>query len=109
MRTEIIKVNNEEYRIRMHYENRKSVHASIGKKQINIRIPISLNREEQLKELTKMKAWVIKKLQESPDRFKKQWKEYKNGEILKVGDTDYIINIGSKDNKRSSFKYSKIA
>lgn len=102
MKTETIEVNGKKYLINIHFENRNNTKASIGKKFINIRIPLCIDREEQSKQLTKMKSWLIKKLQENPERFKSKQKEYKDKEILKVGNEEYLIRINFKENEGSS-------
>ncbi|MBI2673230.1 M48 family metallopeptidase [Candidatus Woesearchaeota archaeon] len=102
MKIETLEVNGVSYQVRIHYENRNNTHASVGKKEINIRIPIFLNREEMFKQLLKMKWWVKNKLEENQEKFKQEIKEYKNNEILKVGNEEYILNIAFMPKQTSS-------
>ena len=100
MQEENINVNGINYPLKIFYETRNSVRASIGKNGVIIRIPISLNTEEQFKEIIKMKTWAMKKIQEKPIKF--QQKEYKDGEGINVGNKNYILSIVFKDKDGSS-------
>ena len=103
MRTEIIEVNEHKFLVKIHYEIRKNSTASISPKAVNIRIPLNINREEQFRQIVKMKSWVIKKLQEDFATFKPTpKKQYCHGDIIKVGDTNYILNISFKNKNSSS-------
>lgn len=103
MRIETIEINNVKYPVRIHYEQRDSARVSIGKKAVIIRIPLSLSREEQFRELLKMKVWARSKLLEEPEKFKpKEQHIYTNGEILKVGEEEFKLNISFKEKQSSS-------
>lgn len=103
MKTETLEVNGTEHLVKIHYEKRNNSRASIGKKAINIRIPSFLRRKNRLKELLKLKNWAKNKIQENPHKFKPvPQKEYRNGDTLKVGGTEYSLNIKFKDKKSSS-------
>lgn len=102
MKTEIINVNGTNYVLEIHYENRNNTKVSIGKKAIYIRVPRCLNREEMFKQVMEMKSWAIKKIQENPERFKQEThNEYKNDDVLKIGDEEYKLSI-IFENKQSS-------
>ncbi|MEA2054874.1 MAG: M48 family metallopeptidase, partial [Candidatus Thermoplasmatota archaeon] len=59
--------------------------------------------EERFRQLMKMKVWARNKLKENPHRFRpERQKEYKDGDILKVGDEEYTLKIEFKDKKSSS-------
>lgn len=103
MNAETLEVNGAKHVVKIFYERRKNTTVSLGKKAIYIRIPITLNREERFRHLLKMKAWARKKLQENPKKYRpKPTKEYKDGDILKVGDKEYLLKIEFKDKKSSS-------
>lgn len=103
MRIEIIEINGHKLLVKIHYEVRKNSTVSISQKAVNIRIPLNMNREEQFRQLLKMKSWAIKKLQEDFDRFKPiPQKQYKDGDILTVGDANYKLNISFKNKNSSS-------
>lgn len=108
MKTETIDVNGKEYLVKIYYENRNNSRVSIGKQAINIRLPSFLNREERFKQLFRMKVWARKKLIENPEKFKQEiQKQYRNGDILKVGNKEYRLKIDFKDKKNSSARIIK--
>jgi len=103
MRREVLEVNGTAYPVNIHFENRDNSTVSIRKKSINIRVPISINREQMFKEIIKMKAWAKEKILEEPDRFKEaQKKTYKRGDELKIGDKLYKLDIDFRDKESSS-------
>ena len=108
MRVDPLEINGNVYQVKIHYETRNNSRISIGRKAINIRISNFLNREERFKELMKMKIWARNKLMENPDKFKQEaQKEYKNGEILKIGNEEYLLNIMLRDKQSSSARISE--
>ena len=105
MEEEMINIKGTDYKINIYHERRRSVRASISRDLINIRIPQHLNRAEQEKHLLKMKSWIIKKISKNPDRFKQiPQKEYNDGDILKVGNEDYILKLNFLSKQSSSAK-----
>ena len=103
MKTEKINVAGAEYLVKIHYEKRNNARVSVNRNAVNIRIPFSFSREEQFKQVLKMKAWAIKKLQENPSRFKQEiQKEYKDGDVLKVGEEEYNLRIEFRNKASSS-------
>jgi hypothetical protein len=101
--TDTLEVNGNQCLVKIHYEKRSNSTVSIGKRDINIRLPSFLKREDKLKQLTKMKMWAINKLKENPNLFRKEvQREYNHGDILKVGDKEFILNIDYRNNKGSS-------
>lgn len=101
MKTDYLEVNGINYMVKIFHENRQSSTVSIGKKSINIRIPLSMNREEQFRNTLKMKQWAKEKLEKNPPK-KEKVKEYTNGELLKVGDVEYKLNISFVSKQSSS-------
>jgi predicted metal-dependent hydrolase len=105
IKTDTFELNGNKYLVKIHYENRSNSTVSIGKRAIHIRIPSSLSREDRLKQLMKMKMWAINKLKENPNLLRKEvQREYNDGDILKVGDKEFILNIDYKSKKGSSGK-----
>ncbi len=103
MQNALIEVNENKYMVKVHFEHRHNSTVSIGKTAINIRIPNFLNRDERARELLRMKMWAISKIKEKPEMFKPEpQKDYKDGDILKVGDDEYTLNIEFKDKQSSS-------
>lgn len=103
MEVEILEVDGIKYTIKIYYEKRNNCTATIRKTAINIRIPSVLNSKQRSKELIKLKRWAVNKLMEDPEKFKPEiQKEYKNGDILKIDQEEYILRIRFKDKKGSS-------
>ena len=102
---DVLEVNDISYSVKIHYEKRNNSRVSIGKKEINIRVPLFLNREEMSREVLKLKTWARNKLKENPDRFKQEdRRKYIDEERLKIGDEEYILKIRFKDKQNSSAK-----
>lgn len=103
MRTEAIEVNGHKFLVKIYHQLRNNSAVSISQKAVNIRIPLNMNREEQFRQLLKMKSWAIKKLQEDFDRFKPMpQKQYNDGDILTIDNTNYKLNIYFKNKNSSS-------
>ena len=103
MRIETIEVHGHKFLVKVHYEIRKNSTDSMSQKAVSIRIPLNMNREEQFRQLLKMKSWAIKKLQEDFDKFKpKPQKQYNDGDVIMVGDTNYKLSIYFKNKNSSS-------
>lgn len=108
MKTETIEIDGKTYFVRVHYENRPQARASIGRNTVNIRLPISIGRGEQFRQLLEMKKWVIDRLKESPEKFKpKEQKQYDDGEKLKIGEEEFTLKIDFKDKNSSSARIIK--
>ena len=106
METEILEVNGIDYLVKIHYENRSNSRVSIRRTAINIRIPSFLSREEKANQLSKMKTWAKNKIMKNPEKFRpKPQKEYKNGDILKIGDEEFTLRIEFKEKKGSSARH----
>ena len=103
MRSETISIEGISYNLNIHYEKRKDTRASISKNNIHIRIPVSLSREEQFKNLVKMRLWAINKVKKNPKKFKpKPQRIYQDEDTFQVDNEKYILKINFKDNKISS-------
>src|SRR3989338_4162088 len=103
MKSESIEVNGARYNLKIYYEIRNDTTASIRNNNINIKIPIFLSRENQFKSLVEMRQWAIKKITENPRKIKVN-KVYKNDEILKMGDNEYLLRIDFMKKSGSSAK-----
>ncbi len=101
MRTDSLEANGATYPVKIFHEDRQNSSVSIGKKSVNIRIPLSMSREEQFRSILKMKAWAKEKLEKSPPK-KEKAKEYADGELLKAGDVEYKLSISFAPKQSSS-------
>lgn len=91
------------YPVKIIRELRNNSTASIGRKGVVIRLPLSLNREEDFRRLLKMKEWARKKLKEKPIRQKnKPLRAYKDGDTISVWDMTFLLKISEKDTQSSS-------
>ena len=105
---ETIEINQIDYLFKIHIEKRKNCRASIRNTNVNIRIPNNLSFKQREKEILKFKRWAIKKIREKPERFKpKPSRKYRDSDIIKVGDIEYLISIKYKDKKTSSARLNK--
>jgi len=103
MKAETMEINGIKYQVRVFFERRQNSAASIGKRGISIRIPLSMSREEMFRQAINMEEWARKRIEERPERFRPvPARAYKDGDILKVGDEEYNLRIEFKDNQGSS-------
>ena len=108
MKSENIVINGNQFFFKLYYESRERSSVSIRSNKVNIRIPTSLNREEQFKELIRMKKWANEKISQRPKRFKpEEIRTYFDGELLKVGSEEYILRINFKEKQSSSVKIDR--
>lgn len=105
MRQEILEVNGIKYPLSIHIEDREKAKVSISRKSIHIKVPRSLTREEIFRQIIEMKQWARKKLLENPEKFSSFIsKEYRNGDVLRVGADEYVLHIDFKPKSGSSAK-----
>ena len=103
MRTEILDVNGQKYPLKIHFEDRNDSRVSVSKSAVNIRLPRSLTREELFRELLRMKAWAKQQIFEKPQRYKRdEAKTYKDGDVLQVGNEQYVLHVSFKEKQSSS-------
>lgn len=101
MKLDTLMVHGKAYQVKIFYEERQNSSVSIRKKSITIRIPLSMNREEQFRNLLKMKQWAKEKLEKNQPK-EERIKEYADGELLKVGDVAYKLSISYAQKQGSS-------
>ena len=105
MNTEHIEINGKKYLVKIYHEDRRNARVSITSDSINIRLPDFVGRDAGFRELMKMKMWAVNKLKENPERFKPEvQKNYKDGDVLKVGNEGYILKIEFEEKESSSVK-----
>lgn len=96
-------VNGVTYPIEIHLEQRRNSRVAIGKRAIYIRLPMSLKRTERLRQIGKLKDWARRTIKRNLQRFETQFvKEYRDGDVLAVGNKEYVLRIIYKDKKSSS-------
>lgn len=103
MKTDNLEVNGINYPIKVFLEDRIDSSARIKSTGIIIRLPLSFNREEISREILSIKSWAKEKITAKPENFKPAAaKTYKDGDILKIGEREYKLNILFKDKAGSS-------
>ena len=103
MQTELLEIDGIKYLVKIHYENRSNSRVSIRGTAINIRIPSFLSSTKKNEQLEKMKTWAKNKIMKNPEKFRpKPKKEYKNGDVLKIGDDEFTLRIEFKSKRGSS-------
>jgi len=103
MKIESLEINGIKYNLKIYYEKRKNTTASIINNNVNIRISLSLGREEQFKSLIEMKQWAINKIKENPERLKsKIQRTYKDKDIIKIWNEEYLLRINFMNKSGSS-------
>ncbi|MFH1638093.1 MAG: SprT family zinc-dependent metalloprotease [Candidatus Woesearchaeota archaeon] len=107
MREEKLHANGREHQLKIFYDNRDNTRASITKNGVTIRIPRSMERVEQHKQIMKMKQWAVEKLEQSPELYRRKQRAYSNGETLRINDEEFLLKIMSSDKASSSARLNK--
>ncbi len=104
MKEEYIEIEGKKHPVEIHLEKRRSSRVSIGKKAVYIRIPDHLPLRVREEHIRQFKEWAYRKLVLRKTNFprKPEYKSYKDGDELVVGNISYTIRIHSKDKKSSS-------
>ncbi|MEK6950225.1 MAG: hypothetical protein AABX13_00685 [Nanoarchaeota archaeon] len=103
MRKEKIIVNEKEYDVYISLEQRDSARASIGRTGLHLRVPIGMSREEQFKEILRLKRWAVEKIKEKPPEFiQKGSRTYHDGDKLQLANEEYLIRLAFSDTQSSS-------
>ena len=98
-------VNEKEYQVYIHLEQRDGSRVSIGKTGVQIRLPLEMSREEQFKETLRLKRWAIEKIKEEKPEFKQKGsRTYSDGEKLLIGNKEYLLRLTFSEKKSSSAK-----
>ena len=90
---DFIEANGKPYPLFIFCERRNSISVRIGKRGVTLKMPSHLNREERFREILKAKQWARQKLEENPEKFENKQREYRDGEMLKVGAEEYLLKI----------------
>lgn len=86
--------------VKIYRERRRGVRASIGKKEAILRLPNLLPPKEEEKSLQWFANWLNKQFEKHESLIEKfRHKTYQSGDILKVGERSYTIEIQYLDRK----------
>lgn len=100
-----IDVRGENVPVRILFERRFNNRVTVNKNGILIRISERLQREEQKKNIESLLKWAKEKLGDKPELLESlPQRRYVNGEVLKVGEHEFIISILYHDSPKSSAK-----
>ena len=76
------------------HEKRRTVRVAFGSRAITLRLPSSMASFRKLQHIEKSREWAVKQLKLKPGLLTKFFgKEYKHGQILKVGSKSYILSF----------------
>lgn len=90
---------------KIYREYRRSVRASIGKNAAILRMPAFLSKNDEKKQMDWFVSWVTEQLDKSETLQKRFWgKNYKDGDLIRVGIRQYQISIEYTDRKTHSGK-----
>jgi len=98
---EIIVINGISYTLKIFFEKRMHSSLSINK-NIIIRIPLSLTRDEQIREILRLKSIAIDHITKKPNKFISKAKVYVDKQEINVLDKKYILNI-TYNNKKTGY------
>ena len=107
MKIETLEIVGRKYLVKIIDQPRPDSTISIANNIITIKIPLALNREERFRQIIKMKNWAKSKIEKNPDQFKIEMpKEYHDGDVLKIGEEEYTLNVELKEKQSSSARWS---
>lgn len=100
-----IEVKGENVPVRILFEARLNNRVTVNKNGILIRISQRQNKEEQRKNIDSLLTWAKGKLGDKPELLESlPQRSYMNGEVLKVGEYEFVISILYHDQPKSSAK-----
>ncbi len=103
-----IAINGDNVPVRIMYETRFNNRVTVNKNGIIIRISARQHKDEQRKQIDALLKWAKEKLGDRPELMDSTpQRVYVNGEILKVGDYEFVISVFHHDKAKSSAKIFK--
>lgn len=103
-----IEVNGENVPVRILFEQRFNNRVTVNKNGILIRISNRQQKEEQRKNIDNLLKWAKQKLGDKPELMDSlPQRKYVHGEILRVGDYEFVISIFYHDTGKSTAKIFK--
>ncbi len=103
-----IEVNGENVPVRILFEQRFNNRVTVNKNGILIRISERQQKEEQRKNIDNLLKWAKQKLGDKPELMESlPQRKYVNGEILRVGDYEFVVSVFYHDTGKSTGKIFK--
>lgn len=103
-----IEVNGESVPVRILFEQRFNNRVTVNKNGILIRVSDKQQKEDQRKHIDTLLKWAKQKLGDKPELLDSlPQRKYVNGEILKVGNYEFVISIFYHTQKSSTAKLFK--
>jgi predicted metal-dependent hydrolase len=103
-----IEVNGTNVPVRILFESRFNSRVTVNKNGILIRISDRQSKEEQRKNIDAFLKWAKQKLGDKPQLMDSlPQRKYVNGEVLRVGDYEFVISICYHDSAKSTAKIFK--
>lgn len=83
--------------LHIHYEPRINSRVAITKKGVVLRISSYLSTMDKSRQITEFKNWALKKLQQRPELYQSQKRDYYSGKIIAVRDKSFVIDLHFSD------------
>lgn len=101
-----ILINDTIYKVRIYTENRANSRVSITKTGINIRLGKWLSKKQKEKQVEQFISWAEQTISERDISFAQKYRDFKNGEVLKLYDADVLLAIEEVESQKVSGKIS---
>lgn len=89
--------------VKVYHEWRNNVRASIGKKTVILRFPVMMTKNERTKQMEWFQHWVAEQFEKNEKLGARFFgKGYKDGDVLKVGERQYLLKIAVSENQSHS-------
>lgn len=91
--------------LKVYHESRRNVRASIGKQAVILRMPWMMTKEQQIQQLEWCTDWATKQFRNNEVLQARFFgKDYQDGDILKVGEKEYLLKFDFSNRKTHSAK-----
>lgn len=95
-----LEVQGKQVPVKVYRERRNNVRASFGKQFVILRMPLLLPPGEEENQLAWFSKWVHEQFDKHKDLHTRYFgKDYKDGDVLKVGSREYILKFDFIDKK----------
>ena len=95
-------INGHKIPVRIYRERRRNIRASIGKTAAILRMPKLMLAWQQEEKIQWFYNWLEQKFSENENLYAQfSQREYKDGQILKVGERQYLLRVLKEDRKHS--------